>query len=108
MEDTRNSLVRARHLQAWLEFVAAILQLIRAAGLEAVFEGIETREQADQLRALGCASGQGYYFSRPMPADEASALLATTRHLRVDEGGDDPEAAPPLGLPRGLTGSTHP
>ena len=43
-----------------LEFVAAILQLIRAAGLEAVFEGIETAEQASQLRDLGCASGQGY------------------------------------------------
>jgi EAL domain-containing protein (putative c-di-GMP-specific phosphodiesterase class I) len=76
-----------------LEFVAAILQLIRAAGLEAVFEGIETREQADQLRALGCASGQGYYFSRPLPVEEAAALLATTRYLRAGEGADDPETA---------------
>ncbi|WP_104165506.1 bifunctional diguanylate cyclase/phosphodiesterase [Arthrobacter sp. SX1312] len=89
----RSLLVELNTRTGQLDFVAAILQLIRAAGLEAVFEGIETREQADQLRALGCASGQGYYFSRPMPADEASTLLATTRHLRVGEGVDDAETA---------------
>ncbi len=75
------------------EFVAAILQLIRAAGLEAVFEGIETREQAEQLRAMGCTSGQGYYFSRPMPGEEMAALLATTRHLRIGEQAKDSKAS---------------
>jgi diguanylate cyclase (GGDEF)-like protein len=64
-------------------FVSAVLQLIRAAGLEAVCEGIETKEQADQLRAMGCASGQGYYFSRPLPFDEITHLLATRRHLSL-------------------------
>ncbi|KNC18486.1 diguanylate phosphodiesterase [Arthrobacter sp. RIT-PI-e] len=67
------------------EFVAAILQLIRAAGLEAVFEGIETREQAQTLRDMGCSSGQGFYFSRPMPGDDMAALLTTTHHLRAEE-----------------------
>ncbi|MDN4611247.1 putative bifunctional diguanylate cyclase/phosphodiesterase [Arthrobacter burdickii] len=90
----RSLLVELNTRTGQLEFVAAILQLIRAAGLEAVFEGIETREQADQLRALGCASGQGYYFSRPLPADDASALLATTRYLRAGEGIDGSEIAP--------------
>ncbi|TYC99563.1 EAL domain-containing protein [Arthrobacter echini] len=74
-----------------LEFVAAILQLIRAAGLEAVFEGIETQEQADQLRALGCNSGQGFFFCHPMAADETAALLAGTRYLGLGEAVDDPE-----------------
>ncbi|MFJ6002542.1 putative bifunctional diguanylate cyclase/phosphodiesterase [Arthrobacter sp. NPDC092385] len=90
----RSLLVELNTRAGQLEFVAAILQLIRAAGLEAVFEGIETREQAEQLRAMGCASGQGYYFSRPMPADETAALLATTRHLRLGEGIDGTEATP--------------
>ena len=45
--------------------IAAILQLIRACGLEAVWEGVETAEQAEHLRSTGCVSGQGYYFSRP-------------------------------------------
>jgi diguanylate cyclase (GGDEF)-like protein len=93
----RSLLVELNTRPGQLDFVAAILQLIRAAGLEAVFEGIETREQAAQLREMGCASGQGYYFSRPLPAEEAGALLATTRHLQigegVGEGVDDPERA---------------
>ncbi len=95
----RSLLVELNSRPGQLEFVAAILQLIRAAGLEAVFEGIETGEQADQLRALGCASGQGYFFSRPLPTDEASALLASTRHLRP-RGVVEPEAAPPIDPPR--------
>ncbi|MHA7238445.1 putative bifunctional diguanylate cyclase/phosphodiesterase [Arthrobacter sp. TMS1-12-1] len=94
----RSLLVELNTRPGQLDFVAAILQLIRAAGLEAVFEGIETREQADQLRSMGCASGQGYYFSRPLPANESTALLASTRYLRTSEGSDaaEPAQAPSL------------
>ncbi|MCZ2404897.1 EAL domain-containing protein [Paenarthrobacter sp. Z7-10] len=57
------------------EFVAAILGLIRAAGLKALAEGIETAQQAEELTRMGCLSGQGYFFSRPVPAAEITALL---------------------------------
>lgn len=50
------------------KFVAAILQLISSAGLVAIMEGIETAEQAAQLKAMGCLYGQGYYYGRPVPA----------------------------------------
>jgi EAL domain-containing protein (putative c-di-GMP-specific phosphodiesterase class I) len=56
--------------------VAAVLQLIRACGLEAVWEGVETAEQAEILRSLGCLSAQGYYFSRPVPPEQVPDLLA--------------------------------
>ena len=56
-------------------FVAAVLHLIHACGLTAVAEGIETAEQAAELVRLGCASGQGYYFSRPVPAAQIEALI---------------------------------
>lgn len=56
-------------------FVAAVLQLIESAGLQAIVEGIETAEQVAQLRRLGCRFGQGYYFGRPVPAEETVALL---------------------------------
>ncbi|MGN7202046.1 putative bifunctional diguanylate cyclase/phosphodiesterase [Arthrobacter sp. SAFR-044] len=56
--------------------VAAVLQLVRACGLEAVWEGVETAEQAEILRGLGCRSAQGYYFSRPVPPDRIPELLA--------------------------------
>ncbi|MHA7155835.1 putative bifunctional diguanylate cyclase/phosphodiesterase [Arthrobacter sp. TMN-50] len=62
-------------------FIAAILQLIRAAGLEAVFEGIETKEQALRLQEMGCVGGQGYYFSRPLPVEETTALLQSAAKL---------------------------
>lgn len=55
--------------------VAAVLQLVRACGLEAVWEGVETAEQAEILRGLGCRSAQGYYFGRPVPPDQVPALL---------------------------------
>ena len=56
--------------------IAAIHQLIRACGLEAVWEGVETAEQSEHLRSTGCVSGQGYYFSRPLPEAEFTARLA--------------------------------
>ncbi|MBP3037130.1 EAL domain-containing protein [Arthrobacter sp. zg-ZUI100] len=58
-----------------LRFVEAVHNLIHAAGMEAVFEGVETAEQAWQLRKLGCCSGQGYYFGRPIAAEEVARLL---------------------------------
>jgi diguanylate cyclase (GGDEF)-like protein/PAS domain S-box-containing protein len=55
----------------------AVISLSRALGLGTVAEGIETTEQLNYLRKLGCELGQGYYFSEPLPADKASALLST-------------------------------
>lgn len=56
--------------------VAAVLQLVRACGLEAVWEGVETAEQAELLRSLGCLSAQGYFFSRPVPPEQIPQLLS--------------------------------
>ncbi|WP_308470504.1 MULTISPECIES: EAL domain-containing protein [unclassified Arthrobacter] len=64
-----------------LRFVAAVHNLIRAAGMDAVFEGIETAKQARQLQEMGCCCGQGYYFSRPLPAVQVTDLLREGRTL---------------------------
>jgi EAL domain-containing protein (putative c-di-GMP-specific phosphodiesterase class I) len=53
----------------------AVITMAHALGHVVVAEGIELPEQAAALRALGCALGQGYLFSRPVPADEAAASL---------------------------------
>ncbi|MFJ4029130.1 putative bifunctional diguanylate cyclase/phosphodiesterase [Paenarthrobacter sp. NPDC089989] len=55
--------------------LAAVLQLIRACGLGAVWEGIETEDQAEYLLSIGCTSGQGYYFSRPLPEAQLTEQL---------------------------------
>ena len=49
--------------------VSPVIQMAHNLGLSVVAEGIEQPETADSLRDLGCDSGQGYHFGRPMPAD---------------------------------------
>jgi EAL domain-containing protein (putative c-di-GMP-specific phosphodiesterase class I) len=58
------------------ELVAAVVGMGRALKLFVVAEGIETAEQAEALRELGCQIGQGYLFSRPLPGEDMDALLA--------------------------------
>ena len=57
------------------EIVRSIIDLGRSLGIEVVAEGIETSQQADQLRALNCGLGQGYLFSRPIDCDAAMAMV---------------------------------
>jgi diguanylate cyclase (GGDEF)-like protein len=51
--------------------VRAVLSLAEALGMSTTAEGIETVELATTLATLGCASGQGFYFARPLQADAA-------------------------------------
>jgi diguanylate cyclase (GGDEF)-like protein len=51
--------------------VRAVLSLAEALGMSTTAEGIESVELATTLAALGCKSGQGYYFARPLEADAA-------------------------------------
>ena len=57
-------------------FVDAILRLAGTLDLEVVAEGIESKEQAEILRSLGCTLGQGYYFARPSEALHVGSRLA--------------------------------
>ena len=59
--------------------VSAIVGLGRALNLETLAEGVETQEQLDMLLNYGCGKFQGYYFSKPLPADMADALFAPPR-----------------------------
>ena len=53
--------------------VRAVLSLADALGMSTTAEGIETVELATTLATLGCSSGQGYYFAKPLEADAALA-----------------------------------
>ncbi len=58
------------------EIVHNILTLGRNLGMRVIAEGVETAEQAELLKALGCELAQGYYFARPVNAQEATDLLS--------------------------------
>ena len=55
--------------------VEAVVALAHGLGIGVVAEGIETRRQAQRLLELGCDLGQGYLFSRPVPAAQTARLL---------------------------------
>jgi diguanylate cyclase (GGDEF)-like protein len=57
------------------QVAAAILGVIDAFDLAAVAEGVETAGEAEALHTLGCRYGQGFFWHRPLPADEITALF---------------------------------
>ncbi len=54
----------------------SIVALSNLLNFNAIAEGIETAQQLEWLKMLGCESGQGYFFSPPVTSDEATQLLA--------------------------------
>ena len=86
---TRLALVPVSQMKVDQSFVAAIDQpadrpvaivdavtaLARALGLQVTAEGVESRRQLEHLRAIGCGSAQGYYFSKPLPIEEFTQLV---------------------------------
>jgi EAL domain-containing protein (putative c-di-GMP-specific phosphodiesterase class I) len=69
------------------EIVRTICTLANNLGMEVVAEGVESREQLELLRSLKCEYGQGYFFSRPVDADKATALVvedSSRSYLTVD------------------------
>lgn len=53
-----------------LAIVTSIVAMAHAVGLTVVAEGVETAQQLELLRSIGCDQGQGFYFGKPVPMDE--------------------------------------
>jgi sensor c-di-GMP phosphodiesterase-like protein len=66
----------------------------KTLGLVLIAEGVETAEQAERLQSLGCRFAQGFYFSRPVPADEIQRMLHASHAIRVAGGRWAPEEIP--------------
>jgi diguanylate cyclase (GGDEF)-like protein/PAS domain S-box-containing protein len=59
----------------------AIISIAHSLGLNLVAEGVERSEQRDFLVAQGCQTGQGYFYSHPLPAEAFEQLLRRQRHF---------------------------
>ncbi|MNT71939.1 Phytochrome-like protein cph2 [compost metagenome] len=71
--------------------VSAIIRMAQALGMQTTAEGVETDGQLEFLREQGCDEGQGYLFSRPLPA------AAFEAYLREHLNGETHHRAPPGG-----------
>ncbi|MCA1565949.1 MAG: EAL domain-containing protein [Acidobacteria bacterium] len=70
----RSFISRITESDGTAEIVRTIMQLGQNLGMDVIAEGVETEQQNEQLKALGCEFGQGYYFSLPLDRDAAEAL----------------------------------
>lgn len=84
------SFVSAMDSHENLQIVHTITMLSQNLGMRAVAEGVETAEQAAQLRAMNCQYAQGYFFSKPIDASSIEHLLA--HHYQSSP--EDPAALP--------------
>ena len=60
------------------EIVSTIVKLAQSLKMKVIAEGIETADQLEQLKQLNCEYGQGYFYSKPLPAEAAKTLIDET------------------------------
>lgn len=65
----------AGHSQRVNAILKFIMSLSRELGMQVIAEGVETKQQLDVISSLGCQDIQGYYFSRPLPAEKFMKTL---------------------------------
>ncbi len=72
-----------------------IISLAHSLGMRAIAEGVEDEAQLCYLKRQGCDEVQGFYYSKPLPAPEATRLLRENKRMTVPQVGDD-DAQPTL------------
>jgi len=64
--------------------VHAMVKLANSLGITTVAEGIETQEQHNVLMAIGCTTGQGYWYNRPLEFEKATRLIKDAQNNKPD------------------------
>jgi EAL domain-containing protein (putative c-di-GMP-specific phosphodiesterase class I) len=73
--------------------VRATIGLARELNMHVIAEGVETRAQCDLLRNWGCTEVQGFYFARPLAAEDAAAVLRNGKILARQTDAVEPKNA---------------
>jgi sensor c-di-GMP phosphodiesterase-like protein len=55
--------------------IPSIIDMAKKLSLDVVCEGVETKEQVEFLRSVGCDYAQGYFYSKPIPMEEFSSIM---------------------------------
>ena len=63
--------------------VRMAIDLAHTLGMRIIAEGVESEEQAEQLRKMGCDLGQGYHFAEPLPPEAFRILEGRARHAEL-------------------------
>ena len=61
------------------EIVRTIITLAKTLGMDSISEGVETTQQLDRLRTLGCEFGQGFLFAKPLEVKKVESMLASNK-----------------------------
>ena len=69
------------------ELINAAIAMAHGLNLKVVAEGVETKEQLDVLKTMGCDYAQGYLFGKPMPASDMTAMVKSFSHQSANESG---------------------
>ncbi len=59
--------------------LSSVVRMAKWLGFPVIAEGVEQKKQADYLLSIGCSYIQGYYYAKPMPADDFEIVLASTK-----------------------------
>ena len=66
----RQFIVSASENRHYVNIIHFIIQLAKALDIQIIAEGVETQEQAEFLKSMGCHMAQGYFYGRPAPGEE--------------------------------------
>ena len=69
--------IDAKNKGKGIQILKSIVDMAYRLGLVIIAEGVETKEQSEILKSMNCIYGQGYYFHKPMPVEDAEKLIQT-------------------------------
>ena len=76
----------AKNAPESLAIIRAVVAMADALGMATTAEGAETAEEVQMIKRLGCSKIQGYYFGRPMIAEDATNLFSTFEAQQLEYG----------------------
>lgn len=74
IDSTEKNKSKPKHQKRSSNILTSVVRMANLLQLPVIAEGIESKAQADYLKSIGCFHMQGFYFSKPMPAEEFEAM----------------------------------